>query len=192
MAERVSAHKRITLPADGLKLAAVLVPLIETPDGLSLVLTQRPAELGVHGGQPSFPGGQVEPEDTDRWETAVRETEEELGISRDAISRVAILDDFRTVTRFHITPCVGILDPDVVFTPSEREVAEVFYVPLQTFLDPAYRRTMRFSGRGPDRRVYFYLTTPHIVWGATAGMIQGLTELLQSVGAAQSNSSWSP
>jgi 8-oxo-dGTP pyrophosphatase MutT (NUDIX family) len=109
----------------------------------------------------------------------LRETREELGISEEAVTRLGVLDDFRTVTHFHITPCLGLLDPDVVFQPCEREVAEVFVVPLRTFFDPSCRRTMRFSGRGHDRRVYFYLTSPHIVWGATAAMIHGLTELLQ-------------
>jgi 8-oxo-dGTP pyrophosphatase MutT (NUDIX family) len=189
VAERVKAHTRLTLPADSLKLAAVLVPLLETEAGLSLVLTQRPANLGVHGGQPSFPGGHVEPTDADRWATALRETEEELGIAKESITRLGVLNDFRTVTRFHITPCVGILDRDVVFKPCEREVAEVFCVPLATFLNPTYCRTMRFSGRGPDRRVYFYLTAPHIVWGATAGMIRGLIELLQAERSPQSRAS---
>lgn len=176
----VRAHQRQPLPSEGLKLAAVLVPLLETDDGLSLVLTQRPVGLGVHGGQPSFPGGRVEPTDTDRWATALRETEEELGVAQDAVTRIGVLDDFRTVTHFHITPCIGLLKRDVAFKPCEREVAEVFTVPLSTFFDRASCRTMRFSGRGPDRRVYFYLTAPHIVWGATAGMIHALTQLLDA------------
>ena len=147
---------------------------------MSLVLTQRPAHLGVHGGQPSFPGGRVESGDADRWATALRESHEELGIADSEVTRLGLLDDFRTVTSFHITPCVGLLKPTVTFSPSPDEVAEVFTVPLATFIDPKQRRTMRFSGRGPDRRVTFYLTSPHIVWGATAGMIWGLTELLAS------------
>ena len=152
--------------------------MLETPDGLSLVLTQRPEHLGVHGGQPSFPGGRVEAQDSDRWATALRESDEELGIAPDQVTRIALLDDFRTVTHFHITPCVGLLSPMVRFAPCEAEVAEVFTVPLRTFFDPQARRTMRFSGRGPDRSVYFYLTQPHIVWGATAAMIHGLCEVL--------------
>ena len=141
-------------------------------------MTMRPAHLGVHGGQVSFPGGRVDPGDVDRWDTALRETQEELGIAPGAVERLGCLDDFRTVTHFHITPCVGLLSPTQRFTPSAEEVAEVFTVPLAAFFRPEGLRTMRFSGRAADRRVYFYLTQPHIVWGATAGMIRGFTELL--------------
>ena len=93
------------------------------------------------------------------------------------VTRIGQLDDFCTITNFHVRPCVGLLPRDVTLTPSEREVADVFTVPLALFLDPTQRRTMRISGRGADRRVFFYLTSPHMVWGATAGMIHGLTRL---------------
>ena len=171
-------HARTTAPVGDLKPAAVLVPLLETAEGPSLVLTRRPAGLGVHGGQVSFPGGHVDPGDTDRWATALREADEELGIPADAVARIGRLDDFRTVTHFHITPCVGLLSPEVTFRPCAREVAAVFTVPLAHFFDPARRRSMRFSAGGTDRRVYFYLTQPDVVWGATAGMIHGLTQVL--------------
>lgn len=160
--------------------AAVLVPLIQTDEGLAVLLTQRAAGLGIHGGQVSFPGGHVDRADADRWETALREADEELGIPPEAVERIGLLDDFRTVTRFHITPCVGLVSPDVTLQPCAREVADVFTVPLAQFFAVARRRTMRIGGWGHDRRVYFYLTHPHVVWGATAGMVHGLTTVLTS------------
>jgi len=165
-------------PAEGLKAAAVLVPLLPTDDGLAMLLTRRTDGLGVHGGQVSFPGGHVDEGDADRWATALREADEELGIPPGAVERIGQLDDFRTVTRFHVTPCVGLVSPDVMFQPCAREVADVFTVPLAQFFDLGRRRTMRIGGWGHDRRVYFYLTIPHMVWGATAGMVHGLTQVL--------------
>ena len=178
IADKLAARARKTLPLDALKAAAVLVPIIESEDGPLLLLTQRPPTLGVHGGQPSFPGGRVDSEDEDRWATALRETQEELGISSLHITPLGLLDDFRTVTNFHITPCVGLISPEACIRPSPAEVEEVFKVPLATFNTPSMRRTFRFGARGGDKRVYFYLTAPHIVWGATGGMIQGFVERL--------------
>ena len=170
----------MTSPAGGLKTAAVLVPLRRSAEGLELVLTQRTADLGVHGGQVSFPGGHVDPDDTNRWATALREAQEELGIPPEAVERVGQLDDFRTVTRYHVTPCVGLIPDALSFRPCAREVADVFTVPLAQFFESRRRRTMRISGWGADRRVYYYLTEPHVVWGATAGMIHGLTRVLDT------------
>ena len=175
---KLQHHARTTAEVGALQPAAVLVPLRHGPAGLELVLTRRASYVGAHGGQVSFPGGRVDPGDTDRWSTALREAHEEVGIPPEAVERIALLDYFLTVTRFHITPCVGLISPDLDFRPCEREVADVFTVPLSHFFEPPRRRTMRMSGWSTARRVIFYLTEPHVVWGATAAMIHGLTEVL--------------
>ena len=177
--EAVSGYSRKLAPDHALKPSAVLIPVIETPDGLSLVFTLRPAELGVHGGQVSFPGGRVEPGDDDRWATALRESEEELGIAPESVTRVGQLDDYRTVTGYHVTPCVGLLTMPQAFRPCPREVEEVFDVPLARLADPTELRTMQLGSGERTKRVFFYLGGEHIIWGATGAIVSSLLDVLR-------------
>jgi 8-oxo-dGTP pyrophosphatase MutT (NUDIX family) len=147
--------------------------------GLEVVFTLRTTNLSTHGGQVSFPGGRVETSDRDRWETALREMEEEVGVSSHQIEPLGIIDEYHTITHYHVTPCVGLLSPDAVFIPEPAEVEEVFAIPLATFRDPARVRTMRSTRAGHSERIWFYLTSPHIVWGATAAMLTNLLEVLE-------------
>ena len=168
--------------------AAVLVPLREGPEGLELILTLRPVHLSSHGGQVAFPGGRVDSLDTSRWETALRETGEELGLSESQLTPLGALDDLATITHFHVTPWVALVDPAAQLLPAEDEVEEVFTVPLAHFQDPKRRRTMQMAGRpgtretdrlsGRRHEVVFFITHPHVVWGATAAMIDNLLEVL--------------
>jgi 8-oxo-dGTP pyrophosphatase MutT (NUDIX family) len=147
--------------------------------GLEVVFTLRPTNLSTHGGQVSFPGGRVEASDGDRWATALREMEEEVGVAPDEVQRLGVIDEYRTITHYHVTPCVGLLDKGAVFRPSPEEVEEVFTVPLSTFRDPARVRTMRSTRAGHSERIWFFLTSPHIVWGATAAMLKNLLVVLE-------------
>ncbi|MEE2779058.1 MAG: CoA pyrophosphatase, partial [Myxococcota bacterium] len=97
----------------------MLVPLQSGPDGLELILTLRPSHLSSHAGQVSFPGGRVESMDTSRWETALRETREELGLSADQVTPLGELDDLATITHFHVTPCVALVQPEAQLAPAE-------------------------------------------------------------------------
>lgn len=180
IAHRLGARQRVTLPDQGLQRAAVLVPLVAAPGGLEVALTLRPSELPSHGGQVSFPGGRVEEADGSRWDTALRESAEELGIRPEDVQRLGQLDDYVTITSYHVTPCVGLLPSDVRFEPDEREVAEAFTVPLSTFLDPHNLRTIVGRRTDIDERIHFYLTKPHVVWGATAAMLTNLLELIRA------------
>lgn len=167
-----------TPPSAALRPAAVLVPLIEHKSGWSVLLTQRTAHLSAHAGQISFPGGRIEAADADAVAAALRETEEEVGLARANVSVVGRLDTYITGTGFEITPIVGIVAPPYTLTIDPYEVAEAFEVPLSYILDPRnHNRTERESaGR---TRVFFVLPYEgRNIWGATAGMLVNLAEIL--------------
>lgn len=158
--------------------AAVLVPLVHREGRLSVLLTQRTPHLDDHAGQISFPGGRVEPRDASREETALRETEEEIGLKRDAVLILGRLPDYDIPSGFRITPVVGWIEPPFELKPDPFEVAEVFEAPLEHFLDAAryQRRDFRFRGRHRH-----YLAVPfegRYIWGATAAMLYTLCRML--------------
>ena len=169
-----------TPPSAALRPAAVLVPLIARGDGMTVLLTQRTPHLSAHAGQVSFPGGRVEEHDVDAIATALRETEEEVGLSRELVEVTGRLDTYVTGTGFEITPIVGIVAPSHALTIDPFEVAEAFEVPLSYVLDARnHNRTERESaGR---TRVFFVLPYEgRNIWGATAGMLVNLAEVLNS------------
>jgi 8-oxo-dGTP pyrophosphatase MutT (NUDIX family) len=176
---RLALHAPAERPVGSHRAAAVLVPLIEKPDGLSLVFTLRPRHMLQHGGQVSFPGGRVDPADPGRWDTALREADEELAIPRDAVEPLGRLDDLVTITGYHVTPWVGLVAPDVTIRPSPAEVEDWFTVPLEVLADPHLRRTMRSARHEAEGRLSFYLTAPHTIWGATAHILTDFLAILQ-------------
>ena len=166
------------LPILPLKPAAVLVPLIERPDELTILFTQRTAHLAHHAGQVSFPGGHIEPEDSGPAETALRETEEEVGLDRRHIELIGRLDTYVTRTGFVVTPVVGLVRPPFALRPDPHEVAEIFEVPLSFLLDR--RNHERCSAEFEGRTRYFWAMPygRHFIWGATAGMVVNLCDIL--------------
>ena len=167
-----------TPPSAALRPAAVLVPLIDRAEGMSVLLTQRTPHLSAHAGQISFPGGRVEEHDIDAIATALRETEEEVGLTRDLVDVIGRLDTYVTGTGFEITPIVGLVEPAHALTIDPLEVAEAFEVPLSYILDRRnHNRTERESaGR---TRVFFVLPYEgRNIWGATAGMLVNLADVL--------------
>jgi 8-oxo-dGTP pyrophosphatase MutT (NUDIX family) len=168
----------MTPPSTALRPAAVLVPLIDRAEGMSVLLTQRTQHLSAHAGQISFPGGRIEESDADATEAALRETEEEVGLMRDRVTVVGRLDTYVTGTGFEITPVVGIVKAPFPLAIDPFEVAEVFEVPLSFVLDPNnHRRTTRdFEHR---TRIFFVLPFENRnIWGATAGILVNLAEVL--------------
>jgi 8-oxo-dGTP pyrophosphatase MutT (NUDIX family) len=162
--------------------AAVLIPLVQREAGLNLLLTRRTDHLRDHAGQISFPGGRVEPEDDGPVATALRETEEEIGLSRQHIEIIGQLPVYSTVTAFQVTPVVGLVEPDFTLTLDDFEVAEAFEVPLAFLMNPAHHRHHRFEFAGTERR---FLSMPwqgeereYFIWGATAAMLRNLYRLL--------------
>lgn len=163
--------------------AAVLVPLVERQDGFSVLLTQRTADLKAHAGQISFPGGRLETGDTDAAAGALRETHEEIGLASHHIEILGALDTYVTVTGYEVTPVVGAVTPPLDLKPDPTEVADIFEVPLAFFLDPAnHQRHSRVIGEEDGRKVMraFYAIPygDRYIWGATAGMLINLYEVL--------------
>ena len=156
-----------------MKPAAVLVPLVERAEGLMVLLTKRTDHLHDHAGQISFPGGRVEDDDADATDTALRETEEEIGVPRDMIEIVGELEPYRTGTGYRISPVVGFVDPDYTLKIDEFEVAEVFEVPLEFVFDPANHERRSAIYQNVERHFYVLPFEDRDIWGATAGMLVG-------------------
>lgn len=160
--------------------AAVLVPIVRRPTGLTVLLTQRTAHLRDHAGQVSFPGGRCEAADASPIETALRESSEEVGIERNQVEILGTLPDYFTGTGFRVTPVVGLVSPPLNLRLDDFEVAEAFESPLAYLLDEAnYRReSMTYDGR---TRTYWAVPwQEYFIWGATAGMLVSLREALRA------------
>jgi 8-oxo-dGTP pyrophosphatase MutT (NUDIX family) len=167
-----------TVPGAPLRPAAVLVPLVDRPEGLSVLLTQRTAHLHDHAGQVSFPGGRLEADDPDAIAAALRETEEEIGLARRHVEIVGRLDTYRTRTAYEVTPVVGIVTPPFELAPDDFEVADVFEMPLDFALDPRHHERHSRLFQGVERHFWVLPYKDRYVWGATAGMLVNLYEAL--------------
>lgn len=165
-------------PVTRLTPAAVLFPIIDHPEQPTVLLTRRTAHLRDHAGQISFPGGRVEASDRSPVDTALRETEEEIGLARQHVEVLGFLPEYRTGTGFAVTPVVGRVQPPFTLTPDACEVAEVFEVPLAFLLDPGNHQRHSAEIRGAIRHYYAMPWQSYFIWGATAGMIRSLTARL--------------
>ncbi|MEO3428460.1 CoA pyrophosphatase [Pelagibius sp. CAU 1746] len=165
-------------PDAPLREAAVLVPIIRRPGELTVLLTRRAKHLPDHPGQISFPGGGVDPEDADAEAAALREAREEVGLPPDRVTVVGRLDTYLVRTGFRVVPVVGLLQPPFELQPEQGEVDEIFEVPLAFFLDPANRELHSRMFRGAERFFYAYPFGDYYIWGATAGMLSNLSEVL--------------
>ena len=166
------------LPTRSLIPAAVLVGLVERPEGMGVLLTKRTAHLTDHAGQISFPGGRVDATDADAVAAALREAEEEVGLPATNVEMLGRLDTYVTRTGFEVTPCVGFVAPPESYRPDPFEVAEVFEVPLRFFREPQSRKLETRIFQGKQRFFYAYPWGDYYIWGATAGMLNNLVEVL--------------
>ena len=162
--------------------AAVLVPLVRREPGLTVLLTQRTEDMPSHAGQIAFPGGRQQAEDVDAIATALRETEEEVGLGREFVEVIGPVDHYRTGTGYEITPIVGIVTPGFIPRADPREVADVFEVPLEHFLDERNHRIHSRVWQGRERRYYAMPYGERYIWGATAGMLKNLHFVLTAAG----------
>jgi 8-oxo-dGTP pyrophosphatase MutT (NUDIX family) len=160
--------------------AAVLIPVIahETP---TLLFTRRTEHLAKHGGQISFPGGRREDGDLSAVETALRETKEETGIDPALVSVAGFLPRYRTGTGFDIAPVVGVLAPGFALVPDAREVAEIFEVRLDFFLDTGNARQISREMAGRTRLVHVFEPDGHYIWGITAALLTDFAARLRAV-----------
>jgi 8-oxo-dGTP pyrophosphatase MutT (NUDIX family) len=162
--------------------AAVLMPIVLRDEGPNLLLTQRTAYLNDHAGQVSLPGGRMEESDASPIETALRETEEEVGLHRRHIEVLGSLPDYITATGFRVTPVVSLVHPPFELTADPFEVAEIFEVPLAFLMNGAnhQRRSIELPN-GVGRRTFYAMPYDRFfIWGATAGMLRNLFHLIRA------------
>ena len=168
-------------PAEDLTPAAVLVPIIDHTDDLTILLTQRSPLLKDHPGQVSFPGGRSEDIDVDSTATALRESEEEIGLNRRQVTILGNLDICLTGTGYRVMPVVGLVTPPLNLRLESSEVADAFEVPLKIILDARnYRRDSIVTDSGQHREFYALDYHDWYIWGATARMLVNLRDLLMN------------
>lgn len=163
-----------------IRAASVLVPVVARADGPAILLTRRTDHLTLHAGQVSFPGGRAEPCDADAIATALRETNEEVGIDSRLVRPFGYLDSLETISGYCVTPVVAWLDADYRAQPDPREVAEIFEVPLAFFLAPENLRRLRVEYRGRPREVLEFAWPGPRIWGATAAMLLNLVRRMEA------------
>ena len=165
------------IAGDDFRPAAVLAPIQERPDGDHLVLILRADNLSSHSGQVAFPGGSVDPADLDALATALRETEEEIGLGPGHVRILGQLDQVFAGYNFLVTPFVGLIPYPYKFRPDPRETAEVFSVPVAALLrQEAFTLDSRLSQRSEP--IYHFQYQEWDIWGATARMVKQLLELV--------------
>ncbi|MHA6720448.1 CoA pyrophosphatase [Sphingomonas sp. RS6] len=159
------------------RAAAVLVAITDQPRP-SVILTVRNANLRNHAGQIAFPGGQIDPEDRDAIDAALREAEEEIALPRRHVEVVGTADSYRTITGFDLVPVLGVVPPALPLLAAEGEVADVFEVPVDFLFDPTNQVQRRAEYRGVERRYYEIQWQNRRIWGATAAVIVNLSKRL--------------
>jgi 8-oxo-dGTP pyrophosphatase MutT (NUDIX family) len=176
--EQLTTARALFQP-EKLARAAVLVPIVDRPEGLQVLLTLRASHLKNHAGQVSFPGGRMESHDADAWQAALRETQEEIGLEPQYVERAGYLQDHLVISGFRVTPAVAFVDPGFRLQLDTKEVEEVFEVPLDFVLDPGNHvpRERHFAGQAVT--TYDILYGGREIWGATANMLISLYRRLR-------------
>jgi 8-oxo-dGTP pyrophosphatase MutT (NUDIX family) len=158
--------------------AAVLVPIVARPEGLSMILIQRPETMAAHPGEVSFPGGKVDAADPSPLETALREAEEEIGLARAHVELLGFLDCYQVGSGFRVVPVVGLVTLPFTLDVHAREVADAFEVPLAFLMDSANHQKHSREAKGQTQWFYAMPYEGRFIWGATAAMIRNLFERL--------------
>jgi len=170
--------KNINLDSNSYKIAAVLFPLIEKNNELKVILTTRSKDLPSHPGQVCFPGGKLEKTDKNIIECAKRESFEEVGIKSDQINLLGQLDDCITGTNFKVTPVIGLIDSNYIPVIQEKEVADIFEVPLDYFIEKNNKKLGSANYKGKSYTYYQYNWKDKKIWGSTARIIVNFCEIM--------------
>jgi len=166
--------------------AAVLVALVDRPEGVHVLLTKRTLHLSDHAGQISFPGGRIEGSDPNPIHTALRESEEEIGLLPQQVKVLGTLREYFIPTGYRVIPVVGWVQPPLTLKADKFEVAEIFEVPLEHFFDPRRHVIKEDMKAGQKRRYYSIPYQDWHIWGATAGILVELYQVLnQAPGPAR-------
>ncbi|MBI3372275.1 MAG: CoA pyrophosphatase [Betaproteobacteria bacterium] len=166
--DTIYGDQGVRLDAAELTPASVLVPIVLRDAGLTVLFTRRTEHLKNHSGQISFPGGRAEPEDPGPEHTALRETQEEIGLADERIELLGRLGDYHTRTGYRITPVVGLVTPPFELRPDPYEVEEIFEVPLPFLLDPGNHQRHAREFKGDIRHFFAIPWFGYYIWGATA------------------------
>lgn len=176
---RLAARDRRIAPDGPLVRAAVLIPIVDRGEPM-IVFAKRTERVGHHKGQIAFPGGVADATDDSLLETALRECEEEIGLSRGAVEPLGALDDTETVaTRFVITPFVGVVRAPMAWKPDGDEIEKVIEVPFRALAGDGSFRIETWERDGVERSVYFFDYEGETIWGATARILVHYLELLR-------------
>lgn len=177
-----TSEEALAIHGQPLRRAAVLVPLVLRPEGVTVLLTRRTEHLSSHAGQISFPGGRAEELDSSPIETALRESEEEIGLHRRHVEIIGVLPEHTTISAYRVTPVVGLLAPPFALAADPGEVAEVFEVPLAFLMDGMHhqRRILDLPQTAGRRSFYAMPYEQYFIWGATAAMLRNLFHLLRA------------
>ena len=172
-------ERRTMTPRCGERLAGVLVPLLADADGFDLLIERRSRNLSHHAGQYGFPGGAADPEDRTIVDTALREVREEIGLDPEHVQILGLLSDIRTPTGYVITPVVGAVDGPVTLVPSPSEVAFLIRVPVSFVLSPGVFTEVTQRSNGLLIRTKALVWNEHVIWGATARILQALARIMR-------------
>jgi 8-oxo-dGTP pyrophosphatase MutT (NUDIX family) len=167
----LSENAPLRIDPEGYKIAAVLMPLLYGKKGWDVLLTKRTEHLKHHKGEISFPGGHKEPGDPHLMFTALRETEEEVGIPPQKVKVLGRLDDITTITGFRVRPYVGVVENPVQLCADPEEIDEILIFPLREFMDKKRLTVQTHDIGGSLYDIYFFKFPDHVVWGATARII---------------------
>jgi 8-oxo-dGTP pyrophosphatase MutT (NUDIX family) len=155
--------------------AAVLVPIVDRPQP-TVLLTQRAPDLSSHAGQVAFPGGKIDAGDQSPLASALRETDEEIGLARDFLEPIGYLDLYMTTLGFRIVPTLARVKPGFTLAPNPDEVAAIFEVPLAYVMDQANLQRHSRDWEGMTRHTYAFTFGERYIWGVTAGILRNLYE----------------
>ncbi|SHJ23374.1 8-oxo-dGTP pyrophosphatase MutT, NUDIX family [Malonomonas rubra DSM 5091] len=183
IAEQLACFDAKPIDLGELRPAAVLVPLFLRDGEPWVLFTLRPEHLEKHAGEISFPGGSAEDEDRDFWQTALRETEEEVGIRGADVQRLGRLDDFYSVHGYRVKVCVGSFPSDYPYRLDSNEIDEIIELPLARLRDPQIYHQEDWTHKGRMFPVDFYHLDGHNIWGMTAAVLKQLLARTEAVAA---------